>query len=256
MGLAVDPFVAYIWWEASPEDLARSTGTLAVLRFSDVTGVAAGQALGHFDVQIDLQAAGRYVTLLSPRRSYRVDLGLAGSDGTFVGIARSDVIDTPPDATSSAGEYRSRAVTGNEESMPAFEPALEGPGPPSGSPPVPQPPPASGEAAGGRADLPGPGERVWTDVAGHLGEGARGLDAPAADPAAETSGAASGPVDAAHIIRQQLAELYRLEVWSPPLPFGSQRWGASGEGVQGMPPEGMDLTGLSEWAYRPGLSSG
>jgi hypothetical protein len=69
-----------------------------VLRIQDVGGAAPEGAppLSSFNVEIDLQARNWYVRSCAPDRAYRADLALKGEDGSFVVVASSNAVHTPP----------------------------------------------------------------------------------------------------------------------------------------------------------------
>ncbi len=103
--LPVDPYVVHVYWEVSGSGMGLvkalvEEGSLrpqAVLRFHDVTALPVGgvRAAGSFDVEVDIESRNWYVRLLSPERSYVVDLGFRGRDGRFHRIARSNRAETP-----------------------------------------------------------------------------------------------------------------------------------------------------------------
>ena len=103
--LPVDPYLVHVYWEIAPRDEERArrrTRTLgprfqATLRFCDITHTVSDRsnAEGQFDVDIELGSGNWYVHLWSPEKRYFVDLGLRTEDGTFVPIARSNVVHTP-----------------------------------------------------------------------------------------------------------------------------------------------------------------
>jgi len=103
--LPVDPYLVHVYWEVSGSGMGFvkalvEEGSLrpqVVLRFHDVTALPVGglRAAGSFDVEIDIESRNWYVHLLSPERSYVVDLGFRGRDGRFQRIARSNRAETP-----------------------------------------------------------------------------------------------------------------------------------------------------------------
>ena len=103
--LAIDPYHVHAYWEVTPQDVesARSRSTAAgppaltwVLRFYDVTRVAADTACAHehFDVAIELEARNWYIDLWSPDKTYLVELGALVS-GEFVGLCRAAPVTVP-----------------------------------------------------------------------------------------------------------------------------------------------------------------
>ena len=103
--LPVDPYLVHVYWEIAPRDEERArrrTRALgprfqATLRFCDITHTVSDRsnAESQFDVDIELGSGNWYVHLWSPEKRYFVDLGLRTEDGTFVPIARSNVVHTP-----------------------------------------------------------------------------------------------------------------------------------------------------------------
>jgi len=103
--LPVDPYLVHVYWELSESEKKRVRRLLAddpsrfkdVLRFHDVTGLPVGgfHGAGTFDVDIRIEAGNWYIRLLSPERTYVVDLGLRGRDGRFDPIVRSNRAGTP-----------------------------------------------------------------------------------------------------------------------------------------------------------------
>ena len=97
--MAVDPFQIYAYWDFSPEDwnaiCARKQPV--VLRVYDVTMIRFnGQnAHSYFDLPVALEAQNWYVNLWSAEKSLCADLGWFLTDGSFQGIVRSNVIQTP-----------------------------------------------------------------------------------------------------------------------------------------------------------------
>jgi hypothetical protein len=69
------------------------------------------RAEGSFDVEVDIESRNWYVRLLSPEKSYIVDLGFRGGDGRFHRIARSNRGGTPRAwPCEEAGQQRMRVV--------------------------------------------------------------------------------------------------------------------------------------------------
>jgi len=103
--LPVDPYVVHVYWELSRSDKRRVNLLVedeplplkAVLRFHDVTALPVGgfHVAGSFDAEIKIESCNWYVRLLSPEKSYIVDLGLRGKDGRFHRVARSNRAGTP-----------------------------------------------------------------------------------------------------------------------------------------------------------------
>jgi hypothetical protein len=103
--MPVDPYLVHVYWELSGSDKRwvkrlvedEPSPLVAVLRFHDVTAVPVGgsHGAGSFDVEIKIESCNWYVRLLSPEKSYMVDLGLRGRDGRFHRIALSNRAGTP-----------------------------------------------------------------------------------------------------------------------------------------------------------------
>ncbi len=119
--LPIDPYLVHLYWEVSGSGTAFvkalvEVGALrsqAILRFHDVTAMPVGgvRAEGSFDVEVDIESRNWYVRLLSPEKSYVVDLGFRGRDGSFHRIARSNRGETPRAwPCAEAGQQRMRVV--------------------------------------------------------------------------------------------------------------------------------------------------
>jgi hypothetical protein len=103
--LPVDPYLVHVYWELSGGEKRRVRRLLAdepsrfkaILRFHDVTGLPDGgfHRAGTFDVDIRIESGNWYVRLISPEKTYIVDLGLRGRDGRFRPIVRSNRAGTP-----------------------------------------------------------------------------------------------------------------------------------------------------------------
>ena len=103
--LPIDPYLVHVYWEVSGGGMgfvkalieAGALKPQAVLRFHDVTAMPVGgvRAEGSFDVDVDIESRNWYVHLLSPEKSYVVDLGFRDADGRFHRIARSNRGETP-----------------------------------------------------------------------------------------------------------------------------------------------------------------
>jgi hypothetical protein len=119
--LPVDPYLVHVYWEVSGSGMGFvkalvEEGALrpqAVLRFHDITAMPVGgvRAAGSFDVEVDIESRNWYVRLLSPEKSYVVDLGFRGRPGRFHRIARSNRGGTPRAwPCAEAGQQRMRVV--------------------------------------------------------------------------------------------------------------------------------------------------
>jgi hypothetical protein len=103
--MAVDPYLVHAYWNVSAGRIEAANGLFdeedleaAVLRFHDVTGIAADDVSCHasFDVDVQLEAGKCYARLGAPERRYRADLGLRAKDGRLVALVRSNPIEMPP----------------------------------------------------------------------------------------------------------------------------------------------------------------
>ena len=132
--LPVDPYLVHVYWEVSGSGTrfvqalieAGALRPQAVLRFHDVTAMPVGgvRAEGSFDVEVDVESRNWYVRLLSPEKSYVVDLGFRGEDGRFHRIARSNRGRTPrawPCAETGAQRMRVVEVDGVVHADPVEE---------------------------------------------------------------------------------------------------------------------------------------
>ncbi len=119
--LPIDPYLVHVYWEVSGSGTAFvkalvEVGALrpqALLRFHDVTAMPVGgvRAEGSFDVEVEIESRNWYVRLLSPEKSYVVDLGFRGRDGSFHRVARSNRGETPRAwPCAEVGQQRMRVV--------------------------------------------------------------------------------------------------------------------------------------------------
>ncbi len=115
----VGPRDARIWWDAHILDtlgdvLSHLDDPRLVLRFYDITGMEPGAGRWHetFDIDVDLQAAGKTVHFWKSDRSYAVDLGYVHADGRFLRLARTNTVDLPREGRGkqSAGETARSAI--------------------------------------------------------------------------------------------------------------------------------------------------
>lgn len=119
--LALGPHLAHVYWNLREEDLTdrkrkkRRGKAGPVLRFFDVTeGASGGQPPeGSLDVPVEIEAGNWYVDLMSPERSFFVELGFRDSRGSFSAVARSNVAEFPPAQPSQARDERYMLVKGN-----------------------------------------------------------------------------------------------------------------------------------------------
>jgi len=100
-----DPYWLFAYWELSPhlrgelldrigeEDLARSR---LVLRVYDVTRSSPDRPASIHDIDVAPGARNWYINVMRVERDYCVDLGIITPGGTFIVIARSNVVSLPP----------------------------------------------------------------------------------------------------------------------------------------------------------------
>jgi len=100
-----DPYWLFAYWEFAPgltselaarigeENLARSR---VVLRVYDVTGTDADHPVSYHDIDVAPGARNWYINVMRVERDYCVDLGMITPDGSFIVIARSNVVSLPP----------------------------------------------------------------------------------------------------------------------------------------------------------------
>ena len=146
VGLPVDPFLVYVYWEMTPEAIAAVCqalgaaweGSAHVLRAYDVAWIEFDGTNAHH--QFDLDAQGDvgdwYVHLWSPEQTLLFEIGWRSRDGRFVAAARSNLVRTPRNAPGEGGEERwmtvkdGRIVTTPSGAIP--EPSAECPEPRAG----------------------------------------------------------------------------------------------------------------------------
>jgi hypothetical protein len=114
--MEVDPHHVFAYWEITPEDerkavqgATRGGGEARwVLRFYDITFIHfdGTNSHGSFDLPIDPGAGNWYVDLWSDEKSYCAEIGLAGADGRFAPVARSNVVHTPRSSASARYDPR------------------------------------------------------------------------------------------------------------------------------------------------------
>jgi hypothetical protein len=115
IAMPVDPLLVHVYWELSPEEVARVRGTLGsawdgaqqVLRAYEVAaasvhnGDGAGlvaHARHHFDSDVGGDVGSYYVHLWSPEQTLIFELGWRSRAGRFVAAARSNVVRAPRNA--------------------------------------------------------------------------------------------------------------------------------------------------------------
>lgn len=105
-----DPYWIYAYWEITPgkHDEARKklgpkfNGSKYIIRVYDVTDVDfnGANAWRFFDIDVGGGANNWYVNVGQPNRSWCVEIGYRAADGTFLALARSNVVTTPRDSVS------------------------------------------------------------------------------------------------------------------------------------------------------------
>lgn len=105
-----DPYWLFTYWEFPPgveDELSARMGEEAflggrwILRVYDVTGTDAGNPVDYHDIAVAPQAQNWYINVVRTQRDYCVDIGILLPDGSFVTIARSNVVSLPPPGASS-----------------------------------------------------------------------------------------------------------------------------------------------------------
>ena len=102
--LPVDSHWIFAYWEVTPQVLSdlmsrlgpRASGGRYVLRIYDVTTIEFNGSNAHssFDLPVDLSAKSWYINLWSSEKSLVGDLGYLLSDGQFLLLVRSNVVQT------------------------------------------------------------------------------------------------------------------------------------------------------------------
>ena len=102
--LPVDPHWIFAYWEVTPQLISdlrsrlgpRASGGRYVLRIYDVTTIEFNGSNAHssFDLPVDLSAKSWYINLWSSEKSLVGDLGYLLSDGQFLLLVRSNVVQT------------------------------------------------------------------------------------------------------------------------------------------------------------------
>ncbi len=108
--LVRDPYWCYAFWDISGELIAAKSKELKpewghaelTLRVYDITDIIFNGRNAHKfqDITITGGANNWYVNVWESGRTYIVDIGLKTSDGHFIMIARSNVVNTPRDKVS------------------------------------------------------------------------------------------------------------------------------------------------------------
>ncbi|MFA4989930.1 MAG: DUF4912 domain-containing protein [Candidatus Omnitrophota bacterium] len=108
--LVRDPWWLYTYWELKQETVEKIKSELKdefykakrILRVYDVTNIIFDGLNAHrfFDIEIHEFANNWYIDTAGPGKSWCVDLGLRLSNGKFITILRSNVVQTPLDGPS------------------------------------------------------------------------------------------------------------------------------------------------------------
>lgn len=108
--LVRDPWWIYAYWEIKDSTWGKFKSELKdefykakrVLRVYDVSNIIFNGLNAHkfFDIQIREFANNWYIDVGTPGRSWCVDLGLILSDGKFINLVRSNVVEAPLDGPS------------------------------------------------------------------------------------------------------------------------------------------------------------
>ncbi len=108
---AVGPKTAQVWWDETVLDnlddvIAQLDKPRAVLRFYDITGLAAdsGRWNSTFDIDIKMENQGKCQSFWADDRVYVVELGYVYADGRFLRLARTNVAALPRGGKGAAGK--------------------------------------------------------------------------------------------------------------------------------------------------------
>lgn len=97
--LPVDPYLIHVYWDLV-STVPPAAGARPILRFHESLASAEvsqdGAQTRPFDVDVDFTTSSWYVNLWSPDKVYYADLGWRGEDGSFLGLAQSNRVRTPP----------------------------------------------------------------------------------------------------------------------------------------------------------------
>jgi len=279
--LVVDPNLLHAYWEVVPDKLQEASqmedSSQAVLRFYEASGC--------FDVDVDLRPRNWFVPLWSAGKSYYADLGLRGGDGSFIQLARSNVVHTPQALPTVEVEERfMRVAAPGRRAQIVTPPPYRKPRWPYAplqpletvSPAVPAGAGRSGVDLAEVPPSPSAPPRAATDFAtpidfeeilrGKLAEfyalrewhrePLKPEESPVRGPGGPwlAAGFYATPIDAEEILRRKLAEFYALREWhrEPLKPEEEPVRGAGGPWPEELYP---DLTELAEKQQTMGLSS-
>lgn len=111
--MARDPNCAFAYWEITPETLEAAKAKAGeesnlTLRVYNITGIDfdGKNAISSFDTGVYERIGSWYIELGTPDRSFCVDLGLLTPQGSFITVARSNVITMPKDRVSDITDER------------------------------------------------------------------------------------------------------------------------------------------------------
>lgn len=103
--MEIDPWRVHAYWNVAEADLAAARtslpdagqGAALVLRFIDLSPRTADAAPPHprFDIEVQQARNNWYIGLWRDAKHYSAELGLRAPDGTFVGLVRSNEVETP-----------------------------------------------------------------------------------------------------------------------------------------------------------------
>jgi hypothetical protein len=109
----VEPHTLFAFWEIDEMDVERAQRELRsrsdlIIRVHDVTYIVfdGGNAHSYFDVVVEGKTHNWYIHPPSDGRSFIADIGLRGSDGKFVVLARSNCVQMPRAGEPSNGETK------------------------------------------------------------------------------------------------------------------------------------------------------
>ncbi len=101
--LPVDPFLMHVYWDVGVP-VPPAAGARAILRFYESPSLDDETLQSRpFDIAVNLAVSRWYVNLWSPDKTYYADLGWEIEDGTFIPLARSNAVRTPPAWPRAAG---------------------------------------------------------------------------------------------------------------------------------------------------------
>jgi hypothetical protein len=244
--MVVDPKTVFAYWDVAAADLETArenagASAPAVLRFH-----GNGEL---FDVEVDLAARNWYVPLWSAGKSYSVELGLKGEDGSLCSLAKSNPAETPPSMpTVALGERFLRVETPARQAEAAPPPPVRKPPapPPFTTRPNLEPPPASTPEAPAQAPVKRPALTAVMPLV--LPPKRPAHSAPLHDHAGAT---------ASDALQRRLEELHELrgsqsEPAKPAEPVPSRVYSTTPLSPAGA---GSDLTTVAEAGQAMGLSS-